>query len=125
MSGDRDRSDSQMERALGPVYDEVIEGADVYLAGTDDLVARGVDVTIRETAGVPGWVGVVDGDLTELIDFKLELRFPNHAAECGVLFSVAGEVLKRTLIRGTGRTPGDAPKVRSRPRFTSTPRQLR
>jgi hypothetical protein len=41
-------------RALGPVIDRIIHG-DIYLAGVDDLIAADVGVTVRESAGLPGW----------------------------------------------------------------------
>jgi hypothetical protein len=106
-------------RALGPVIDRIIHG-DIYLAGVEDLIAADVGVTVRESAGLPGWVGVVDADLTDYVDFKLELRLPSESTPCGVLL-VAGEVLGRTLVRGAGPTPGAAPKPRPRPRVTPTP----
>jgi hypothetical protein len=109
-------------RALGPVIDRIIQG-DIYLAGVDDLIASDVGVTVRESAGLPGWVGVVDADLTDYADFKLELRLPGESAPCGVLL-VAGEVLGRTLVRGAGPTPGAAREPRPRPRVTPTPPEL-
>lgn len=119
-----DRFEAVWASALGPVFDQVIEDADVYLAGLDELVMSGVNVTVRESAGVPGWVGVVDADLTRYIEFKLELRMPGESADCAILFVVGGEVLGRTVIRGTGRMPGVAPRIRNRPRVTPKPREL-
>lgn len=122
MSKDVTESADPVTRALGPVIDRVVEG-DIYLAGVDDLVAANVNVTVRESAGLPGWVGVVDADLTDYVDFKLELRLPGETTPCGVLL-VAGEVLGRTLVRGAGRTPGTEPKPRPRPRVSPTPPEL-
>lgn len=125
MTEEFERGDQVWARVLGPVYDRMIEGADVYLAGLDDLLVAGVDVVVRESAGAPGWVGVVDADLTPYGDFKLELRFGGEVAPCGVMFTIGGELFGRTLIRGVGPTPGDTPKVRTRPRITPVPRELR
>lgn len=124
MSDDAEADEAGWAGMLGPVYDRVIEGAEVYLAGVDDLLIGGVNVTLRESAGVPGWVGVVDADLTPYTEFKLELRLPDEIAECGVMFVVGGEIFGRTLIRGTGPMPGDTPRVRSRPRVTPEPREI-
>lgn len=122
MSDDGRPFNDQWAGALGPIYDRVIANVDVHLAGVDELLMEGVSVTVREAAGVAGWVGIVDADLSEFSDFKLELRLPNETAECGVLFVVAGEVMDRTCIRGSGRPPGHGPKVRSETRLASLPR---
>jgi hypothetical protein len=124
MLDDAEQNDSYWTGVLGPVYDRVIQGADVYLAGVNELLIPGVNVTLREAAGVTGWVGVVDADLTPYIDFKLELRLPDGTADCGIMFTIGGEIFGRTLIRGTGPMPGDTPKIRSRPRVTPKPREL-
>lgn len=124
MLDDAEQNDKDWVGVLGPVYDRVIQGADVYLAGENDLLMPGVNVTLRESAGVAGWVGVVDADLTPYADFKLELRMPDQTAECGVMFTIGGDIFGRTLIRGSGPMPGDTPKLRSRPRVTPKPREL-
>lgn len=124
MADDAEQNDNDWAGLLGPVCDRVIRDADVYLARVNDLLIPGVNVTLRESAGVAGWVGVVDADLTPYAGFKLELRLPDETAECGVMFTIGGEIFGRTLIRGTGPMPGDTPKIRSRPRVTPTPREL-
>lgn len=124
MFDDADKNEDGLAGVLGPVYDRVIEGVDVYLAGVDDLLFQEVNITVRESAGVPGWVGVVEADLTPYMDSKLELRLPNESARRGVMFIVGGEIFGRTLIRGTGLMPGDTPRVRSRPRLSPERQEL-
>ncbi|MGH8928980.1 MAG: hypothetical protein ACRDWH_11550 [Acidimicrobiia bacterium] len=103
--------------------DRVIEDAEVYFAGTDDLVISGVGLTVREAAAVPGWVGIVEADLSNFADFKLELRLADETTLCAVMFTVGPEVLGKTLIRGAGQTPGDPRRMRSRPRVTAVDQQ--
>lgn len=79
------------------------------------MISR-INVTVREAAGVPGWAGGVDADLSAYREFKLALRLADETANCGVMFITAGTVLTRSLIRGSGRMPGETPKVRTRPR---------
>ncbi|MGH8912155.1 MAG: hypothetical protein ACRDVD_06555 [Acidimicrobiia bacterium] len=108
-------------KILGPVYDRFIEGVDVCLAGVGEVLMAGVSVTVREAAAVPGWVGVVDANLTSFVDFQLELRLPEERVPCTVMFSVGPQVRGRTLIRGMGKAPGvdSSPQVRSRDRARS------
>lgn len=126
MESGGERFDDAAARVLGPVFDRVIEGVDIYAAGVDDVVMEEVTVTVREAAAVAGWVGVVDADLTMFADLKLELRLPGETSPCIVIFRVGPKVLGQTLIRGTGPAPSgsSSPRVRSRPRVTPVPREL-
>lgn len=102
-SAARHPGNDALSRILGPVREIRVEGVDVYVAGTGDLIASGAQVTIRQATGIPGWVGIIDTDLTEYADIKLELRRPATSTECAVLFTVGGGLPDRTLIRGTTR----------------------
>lgn len=125
MSHNIDDNEEVWSRALGPVYDRLIPEADVYLAGVDDLLVAGVEVIIRESAGAPGWVGVVDADLMPYKELKLELRLRDEQLPFDTMFTVGGDVFGRTLIRGSQNLPPDAPRQRSRPRVMPLPRELR
>lgn len=86
---------------LDPVYDRVITGVDVYVAGTEDQVASGRRVSIQQTlAG--RWVGSVDADLRPYSDVCLEFRLPDSTRN---EFFVGPRFRGHTLIRGRGPIP--------------------
>ncbi len=90
-----------LRRVHGQVREAQVYGVDVYVADTDDRLVSETSLTIRQADGVPGWVGILDCDLTSYADVKLELRRPGSSADCAVLFTIGGKVKGRTLIRGT------------------------
>jgi hypothetical protein len=87
--------------ALGVVNEATVYGIDVYVAGTDDRILHDASVTIRQAKGIPGWVGILDGDVTAYRAIRLELRRPGSTDDFAVLFMVGGGTNGRTLIRGT------------------------
>jgi hypothetical protein len=122
-----DRFDDATARVLGPVSHRVIEGVGVYLEGQDGAILKSVTVTVREAAAVPGWVGVVDADLTPFAGLRLDLRIRgDRATPCTVMFLVGPKVRGQTLIRGTGPAPtgGAAPRLGGGSGVTPVPREL-
>lgn len=63
-------------------------------------------MTIRQATGIPGWVGMVDVDLSIYADIELELRHPRANCDCTPLFTVSGGLPDRSLISGP---PASAP----------------
>ena len=90
-----------LAHVVGSVEEATVYGVDVYVAGTDDRLLHDVSVTIRQAKGIPGWVGILDGDVTAYKDVRLELRRPGAVDDFAVLFTVGAETNGRTLIRGT------------------------
>lgn len=90
-----------LTRVAGSVSEATVYGVDIYVAGTDDMLLQHASVTIRQAKGIPGWVGIFDGDVAAYADIRLELRRPGSTNDCAVLFMVSGETNGRTLIRGT------------------------
>jgi hypothetical protein len=95
------RTNCTLTRMVGSVKEAEAYGVDVYVAGTDDLIATNTTVTIRQATGIPGWVGMIDVDLTAYADIQLELRQPRATCDCAALFTVSGGLPDRSLIRGT------------------------
>lgn len=95
------RTTYALTRVAGSVREAEAYGVDVYVAGTDDLIASNATVTIRQATGIPGWVGMIDLDLTAYADVQLELRQPRATCDCGALFTVSGGLPDRSLISGT------------------------
>lgn len=90
-----------LSHVLEAVNEATVYGVDVYVAGTEDRVLHDSSVTIRQAKGIPGWVGILDGDVTAYRDIRLELRRPGSVDDFSVLFTVGAETNGRTLIRGT------------------------
>jgi hypothetical protein len=95
------RTNYALTRMVGSVKEAEAYGVDVYVAGTDDLIAANTTVTIRQANGIPGWVGMIDVDLTAYADIQLELRQPRATCDCAALFTVSGGLPDRSLISGT------------------------
>lgn len=95
------RTNHALTGMVGSVKEAEAYGVDVYVAGTDDLIAANTTVTIRQAIGIPGWIGMIDVDLTTYADIQLELRQPRASCDCVALFTVSGGLPDRTLISGT------------------------
>lgn len=95
------RTNYALTRVAGSVKEAEAYGVDVYVAGTEDLIASNATVTIRQATGIPGWVGMIDLDLSAFADVQLELRQPRATCDCAALFTVSGGLPDRSLISGT------------------------
>lgn len=78
---------------------------DIYMAGTDHLVAKEVDITIQEARGIAMWMGVVEADLSKYRGRILEIRDPTRIEQRPIRFYVGGTRSFRTLIRGASAVP--------------------
>lgn len=111
--------DNALTQVLGPYDVHHITGVDVYLAGEHDLLATDATITVRQATNIPGWVGIINRDLTEYQDFKLELTARHQTTKCRALFTISDSSLGKTLIRGPGHIPGTLTRtVKARPRVT-------
>lgn len=90
---------SVLDAVLGPVEEEVFSDIDVYIVGIDEQVVTNKTVTVRQAASVRGWVGIIDSDLAEYADLRLEFRAPGGLS---VPFVAGPTVGGQTLIRGCG-----------------------
>ncbi len=96
-----DQTDSDPLPIQDSVYDRVLTGVDVYVAGTEDQVASGRRVSVQQTlAG--RWVGSVNADLRPYSDVCLEFRLPDSTR---TEFFVGPRFRGHTLIRGRGPIP--------------------
>jgi hypothetical protein len=77
-----------------------LTGFDVYMAGTDHLVAKDIDLTIQEARGIAMWVGIVEANLSKYTGKILEIRDPRRIEQRPIRFNVGGTRSSRTLIRG-------------------------
>jgi hypothetical protein len=91
---------SDCGRINGSSRSSELTGFDVYMAATDHLVAKDIDLTIQEARGIAMWVGVVEADLSKYQGKILEIRDPRRIEQRPIRFYVGGTRRSRTLIRG-------------------------